>query len=80
MKESIGLKGIEEMRGKIGIDLFTDLAEKVSASMANNEATQDVPISAKDSIQGMTSSPAEASIPIGDGKGLEKEKKAKSEG
>jgi TatA/E family protein of Tat protein translocase len=80
MKESVGLKGIEEMRGKIGMDLFADLAEKVSASMANKEATGDAPLSAKDSIQGMTSSPAEASVPGGNGRGLEKEKKSKSEG
>ena len=73
-------KTTEEMRGKIGMDLFTDLAEKVSASMANKEATGDGPLSAKDSIQGMTFSPAEASIPIGNGKGLEGERKAKSEG
>jgi TatA/E family protein of Tat protein translocase len=80
MKESIGFKGIEEMRGTIGMDLFTGLAEKVSASMANKEATGGGPLSAKDSIQGMTFSPAEASIPIGNGKGLEEEKKTKSEG
>ena len=36
MKESIGLKGIEGMGGKIGMDLFTNLAEKVSASMAKS--------------------------------------------
>jgi hypothetical protein len=48
--------------------------------MANKEVTGDVPISSEDSIQGMTSSPAEASTPIGNGKGSEKEKKAKSEG
>ena len=62
------------------MDLFTDLAEKVSASMTNKEATGDVSIPVEDSIQGRTSSPAEASTPIGDGKGLEKEKNAKSEG
>jgi hypothetical protein len=33
----------------------------------------------EDSIQGRTSSPEEASIPIGNGKELEKEKNAKSE-
>jgi TatA/E family protein of Tat protein translocase len=80
MKESVGLKGLEEMRGKIGMDLFADLAEKVSASMANKEATGDAPLSAKDSIQGMTSSPAEVSVPGENGRGLEKEKKSKSEG
>jgi TatA/E family protein of Tat protein translocase len=81
MKESIGIKDLEEMRSNLtGIDLFTDLAEKVSASMTNKEATGDVSIPAEDSVQGRTSSPAEASTPIGDGKGLEKGKNAKSEG
>ena len=81
MKESIGIKDLEKMRSNlIGIDLFADLAEKVSASITNKEGTGDDPISAEDSIQGMTSSPAEASIPIGNRKGSEKEKKAKSEG
>ena len=81
MKESIGIKDLEKMRSSLtGMGLFTDLAEKVSASMANKEATGDGPISAENSIQGMTPSPAEASAPIGNGKGLEKEKKAKPEG
>ena len=81
MKESIGIKDLQEMRNNLtGIDLFTDLAEKVSASMTNKEATGDVSIPVEDSIQGRTSSPAEASITIGDGKGLEKGKNAKSEG
>ena len=81
MKESIGIKDLQEMRNNLtGIDLFTDLAEKVSASMTNKEATGDVSIPGEDSVQGRTSSPAEASTPIRDGKGLEKEKNAKSEG
>ncbi|HUL23882.1 MAG TPA: twin-arginine translocase TatA/TatE family subunit [Thermodesulfobacteriota bacterium] len=80
MKESIGLKDVEEIRGKIGMDLFTDFAEEVSASMANQEATGEGSISAKESIQGMTSSPSEASVSGGNGEGFEKEKKAKSEG
>jgi len=81
MKESIGIKDLQEMRNNLtGIDLFTDLAEKVSASMTNKEATGDVPIPVEDFVQGRTSSPAEASIPIGNGKELEKERNAKSEG
>ncbi len=48
MKESIGIKYLQEMRNNLtGIDLFTDLAEKVSASMTNKEATGDVSISAE---------------------------------
>ena len=70
MKESIGIKDLQEMRSSlIGIDLFTDLAEKVSASMASKEVTGDPPISAKGSSQGTTSSPAEASSPIRNGNG-----------
>jgi TatA/E family protein of Tat protein translocase len=81
MKASIGIKDLQEMRNNLtGIDLFTDLAEKVSASMTNKEATGDVSIPVEDSVQGRSSSPAEASTPIGDGKGLEKEKNVKSEG
>ena len=81
MKESIGIKDLQKMRSNLtGIDLLTDLAEKVSASMTNKEATGDVSIPVEDSVQGRNSSPAEASTPIGDGKELEKEKDAKSEG
>jgi sec-independent protein translocase protein TatB len=81
MKESIGIKDLEEMRSNLtGIDLFTDLAEKVSASMTNKEVTGDVSIPAEDSVQERNPSPAEASIPIENGKELEKEKNAKSEG
>ena len=81
MKESIGIKDLQEMRSNLtGIDLLTDLAEKVSASMTNEEATGDVSIPVEDSVQGRNSSPAEESIPIGNGKELEKEKNEKSEG
>jgi TatA/E family protein of Tat protein translocase len=80
MKESIGIKDLEEMRSNLtGMDLFTDLAEKLSASMVNKEVTGDVSIPAEDSIQGRTSYPVEASTPIGNGKELEKEKNVKSE-
>ena len=81
MKESIGIKDLQEMRNNLtGIDLLTDLAEKVSASMTNKEATGDVSIPVEDSVRERISSPAEATTPIGDGKGLEKGKNAKSEG
>jgi TatA/E family protein of Tat protein translocase len=81
MKESLGIKDLQGMRNNLtGIDLLTDLAEKVSASMTNKEATGDVSIPVEDSVQGRASPPAVASIPIGNGKELEKEKNAKSEG
>ena len=79
MKESIGIKELEGMRNNLtGIDLFTHLAEKVSASMTNKEATGDVSIPVEDSIQGRASSPAEALISIGNAEDLEKEKNANS--
>ncbi len=43
MKESIGIKDLGEMRSNLtGINLLTDLAERVPASMTNKEATRDV--------------------------------------
>jgi hypothetical protein len=43
MKEGIGIKDLQERRSNlIRIDLFADLAEKVSASMTNKEAIEDV--------------------------------------
>ena len=79
MKESIGIKELGEMRSNLtGMDLFADLAEKVSASMTNKEATGDVSIPVEDSIQGRASSPAEALISIGNAEDLEKEKNANS--
>ena len=81
MKESIGIKDLEEMRSNLtGIDLFTDLAEKVSASMTNKEGTGDVSIPVEDSVQGRTSSPAEVLISTENGKEFEKEKNVQSEG
>ncbi len=65
MKESIGLENLGEMRGKTGMDLFIDLAEKVSASTVNEEATGKGPLSPKESTQGMNFSPAETSVSSG---------------
>jgi TatA/E family protein of Tat protein translocase len=74
MKESIGIKDLEEMRSNLtGMDLLTNLAEKVSASMAAKEAGQ-TSVSAEDSIHGSPSPHIEASIPVGDGGKLEKDK------
>jgi sec-independent protein translocase protein TatB len=81
MRESIGIKDLQEMRNNLtGIDLFTDLAGKVSASMTHKEATGDASIPGKNSVQGRASSPAETSTPIGNGKDLEKGKNPESEG
>ena len=72
VKESIGLNELQEMRSNLTMDVHT-LAEKLSASMTDKE-TGDISTPLEDSIQETTSSPAEASTPIEDGKELEKEK------
>ncbi len=42
VKESIGIKGLEEMRGKLtGMDLLADLAEKTSEYMTLSNGTKD---------------------------------------
>ena len=51
------------------MDLFTDLAEKVSGSMTDKEMKGDVSIPLEETIQEEASSPAEVSTHIGDGKG-----------
>jgi TatA/E family protein of Tat protein translocase len=81
MKESIGIKYLEKIKSNLtGIDLFTDLPEKVSTSMTSKETTGDISTPAENSLQGRTPSPGEVSIPIRNGKELEKEKNPKSEG
>ena len=81
VKESIGINELQEMRSNLTMDVHT-LVEKLSASKTKEETTEDVFTPVEDSIQETTSSPAEASTPIGDGKELGKEKNetAKSEG
>jgi len=50
MKESIGIKDLEGMRNNLtGMDLFADLAEKVSESMVTNGSTGKATMPAKDS-------------------------------
>lgn len=69
MKESIGIKELEGIKSNLtGMDLFTDLAEKVSASMVSQEPTAEVSQRAEDSAHGRNSSPLEK---------LEKEKTEK---
>ncbi len=81
MKESIGIKDLQEMRSNFTeIALLTDLAEKVSVSMTDKETRGEVSIPVEDSVQGRTSSHADASTLLGDEKGLEKEKGAKPKG
>ena len=76
LKESMGIKDLQEMRSNLtGMDLFTDLAERVSASMTNKKATGHVSIPIEDSVQGRASFPTQPSIPVGGGRELGKESK-----
>jgi len=81
VKENIGINELQEMRSNLTMDVYA-LVKKFSASMTEKETIGDVCPPAEDSVQETTSSPAGAPAPIGDGKGLEKEKNenARSEG
>jgi TatA/E family protein of Tat protein translocase len=68
LEESIGIKELTELRSNLtGIDLFTNLAEDVSASMVAKEVTE-APVKADDAVQ------------LGNTGKREKKKTAKSEG
>ena len=73
VKESIGIKELGDIRSNLtGMDLFVDLAEKVSASMTKVDGESSAPADA--SVPGKTSSVGEASNPVGDGEQLRNEK------
>ena len=81
VKESIGINELQEMRSNLTLDVHT-LVEKLAASVTDKETAGDVSAPVEDSVQETTCSPAGTPAPIGDGKGLEKEKNenARSEG
>jgi len=59
IKENIGINELTGIGSNLGrIDLFTDLAEKVSESMTNQEKTEEATVRSKDSGQ------EEASLPM----------------
>jgi len=69
IKDSIGIKELGGIRSSLtGMDLLTDLAEKVSASMAPKEGP------------GQTAEPVEILTPVGNGERLEKENNGKLDG
>ncbi len=50
MKKSIGIDELQEIRTSLtGMDLLTEMAEKVSASMNSEEATKEAPVDKKNS-------------------------------
>jgi TatA/E family protein of Tat protein translocase len=51
VKKSIGMNELQGVRTKLtGVDLFADLAEKVSASMKSEDATGEAPVQRQDSV------------------------------
>ncbi len=51
VKKSIGMNELQDVRTKLtGVDLFADLAEKVSASMKSEETTGEAPVQNQDSV------------------------------
>ena len=74
VKESIGIKELGDIRSNLtGMDLFVDLAEKVSASMSKTNAGTSVPADASASVAEKTLSAEEASNPVRDGGKLKNE-------
>ena len=65
IKENIGINELTGLRSSLNrIDLFTDLAEKVSESMTTQETTGKATVPEKVSGHGEASLPVEASKPI----------------
>jgi TatA/E family protein of Tat protein translocase len=63
VKESIGIKDLEEMRSNLtGIDLLADLAEKTSEYMALSDSTQDTSLPKEESVSDKTLSLASGSV------------------
>jgi hypothetical protein len=74
VKESIGIKELGDIRSNLtGMDLFVDLAEKVSASMSKTNAGTSVPADASASVAEKTLSAEEAANPVRDGGMLKNE-------
>ena len=69
IKENIGIKELTGIGGNLNrLDLFTDLAEKVSESMTNQEKTDEVTVPLKDSSQKEVSLPMKSPKPDETGK------------
>ena len=63
VKESIGIKDLEEMRSNLtGIDLLADLAEKTSEYMDLSDSTEDASLPKEESVSDKTLSLASVSV------------------
>lgn len=67
IKESIGIEELKEIRGNLtGLDLYTNLAEKISSSMGAKEVTERSSIKADDAVREGTPPVHDATTPLGD--------------
>jgi TatA/E family protein of Tat protein translocase len=63
VKESLGIKDLEEMRSNLtGMDLLTNLAEKTSEYMALSDSTQDTSLPKEESVSDKTLSLPSVSV------------------
>ena len=63
VKESLGIKDLEEMRSNLtGMDLLTNLAEKTSEYMALSDSTQDTSLAKEESVSDKTLSLPSVSV------------------
>ena len=63
VKESLGIKDLEEMRSNLtGIDLLTNLAEKTSEYMALSDSTKDTSLPIEESVSDKTLSLSSVSV------------------
>ena len=67
VKESIGIKDLEEMRSNLtGMDLLTDLAEKTSEYMTLSDSTKDASSPKEESVSNKTISLTSVSVGNGE--------------
>lgn len=77
IKDTIGIKELAGIRSSLtDMDLFTDLAEKVSASMTLKEEAEQT----TEPVENSLSFPAALTTPVGNGEMSEKEKDEKMDG
>jgi TatA/E family protein of Tat protein translocase len=73
VKESIGIKELEEIRSNLtGMDVFVNLAEKTSEYMALSDSTRDTSLPKEESVSEKTLSSTSLSVGNGEKKGNEK--------
>jgi TatA/E family protein of Tat protein translocase len=81
IKESIGIEELKEIRGNLtGLDLYTNLAEKISSSMGAKGVTERSSIKADDAVHEGTPPVHDAATPLEETGKREKKRTEKSAG